>query len=165
MIRPRLTRPPRLVAAACAAAAILSLACCAKVPLVGGKPVLTIELTAGPMCNSCGKSEAHPLWFRVLQVTDATGLSGTRPEQIWDREAKFLGPALLNDPKTTENVIDPGTQKTFTFPRDPKAKSVVVIGNFCKTQGSCWCLVKPLQGGGGVRISAFADQFCLGERR
>ncbi len=164
MIRHRMSaRWTRLVAVASIGATALLAGSCAKVPLVGGKPALTIELTAGPMCNSCGKSEAHPLWFRVLQVTDASGLSGTRPDQVWDKETKFLSP--INDPKQSESVIDPGTQKTFTFPREPKAKAVVVIGNFCRTQGSCWYLVKPLKGGGGAKISAFADQFCLSERR
>ncbi len=155
----------RLAVAVSAMAAVLLLASCAKVPLVGGKAAITLELAAGPMCNSCGKSEAHSLWFHVLQVADASGLSGTRPEQVWDQEAKFLGAALLNDPKQAENVIDPGSQRTFTFPRDPKAKYVVFVGNFCKTRGACWYYVRPLKGGGGTKLNLFVDNFCVSERR
>ena len=155
----------RLAVAASVAAAALLFTACAKVPLVGGKPTIALDLAAGPMANSCGKSEPHSLWFHVLQVADASGLSGTRPEQVWDHEAKFLGPALLNDPKQAENVIDPGTQKSFTFPRDPKAKFVVFVGNFCQTKGACWYYVKPLKGGGGAKLDLFVDNFCVSERR
>ncbi len=155
----------RLAVAASATAAALLLTSCAKVPLVGGKPAISLDLTAGPMCNSCGKSEPHSLWFRVLQVTDASGLSGARPEQVWDHEAKFLGPALINDPKQTENVIDPGSQKSFSFGREAKAKFVVFQANFCQTKGACWYYVRPLKGSGGVKLNLFVDNFCVSERR
>ncbi len=159
------SRRSTLVSAVVAAALLAALASCAKVPLVGGKPVITLDLSAGSSCNTCGKSEAHSLWFRVLQVTDASPLTGTRPEQVWDQEAKLLGSALVSDPKASENVIDPGVRKEFSFERNPKAKFVVFIGNFCKTQESCWYVVKPLKGGGGAKLDLFADSFCVSERR
>jgi type VI secretion system VasD/TssJ family lipoprotein len=145
---------------------LAGLVSCAKVPLVGGEPTITLDLTAGAMCNSCGKSEPHSLWFRVLQVLDATALSGASPGQVWDHEADLLGSALLNDPKQSEGVIDPGEQgKRFVFERDPKAKAVVFIGNFCETRGGCWYHVKPLKGKGGARLDLFVDNFCVSVRR
>jgi len=165
MPRSRTTaRRYRHVLAALLLAAAPLVASCAKVPLIGGKPAITLDLTAGPMCNSCGKSEPHSLWFHVLQVADASALSGAKPEQVWDHEAKFLGPALLNDPKTTENVIDPGTQKTFTFAREAKAKFIVFEANFCQTKGACWYYVRPLKGSGGAKLDLFVDNFCVSER-
>lgn len=144
-----------------AAATGLLAAGCAKVPLVGGKPSISVRLIATANCNNCGKSNGYPLTFRVLQVTDPTLLTGTTLAQVWDHEDKLLGEGLV---ARNEDVIDPGTRKELKFERNAKAKAVVVEGNFCKTQGSCWYYVKPLKGGGAT-IQLGVEASCFGEAR
>lgn len=141
---------------------------CAKLPLVGGTPAITLKLTAGPQCNSCGKSRGYTLHFRILQVKDATALAATKPEDVWDHEEALLGGALLKDAQgkgVFEDMIDPGATKSVSVPRIPKAAALVFLGNFCKTQGSCWYLVKPLKGSGGASLDLFLDNLCVSERR
>jgi type VI secretion system VasD/TssJ family lipoprotein len=146
--------PRALVLLACAA--LLPLAACAKVPVVGGKPQLTVRLTAIANSNSCGKAAGYPLTYRVIQATDASALTGISLVQLWDREDKALGAAFLSK---SEDVIDPGTKKEFKVERNPKAKFAVVVGNFCKAQGACWSVIQPLSKGSTIRLSVDANCF------
>jgi type VI secretion system VasD/TssJ family lipoprotein len=155
------------MAAVCVLGAAALAFSCAKLPLVGSAPAVSLHLTAGPQCNSCGKSRGYTLHFRILQVKDATALAATKPEDVWDHEEALLGGALLKDEQgkaVFEDMIDPGATKTVSVPRIPKAAQLVFLGNFCKTQGSCWYLVKPLKGRGGS-FDLFVDNLCVSERR
>lgn len=143
------------------AALMAALSSCSKLPFVGGPPTLKINLTTIPTSNSCGGSTGYPLTVRVLQVTDASGLSGTTVLQAWDKEGQLLGDALLGKP--VQDVIDPGMSKEWELERDPKAKAVVVMANFCKTEASCWHLVHKLKGGGGAKIKVTFDESCVRE--
>ena len=141
---------------------------CAKLPLVGSGPGITLRVTAGPQCNSCGKSRGYTLHFRILQVKDAAALAATKPEDVWDHEEALFGGALLKDAQgkaIVEDMIDPGASKSISVPRIPKAAQLVFLGNFCKTQGSCWYLIKPLKGKGGASVDLFVDNLCVSERR
>lgn len=135
---------------AAAGLAIGILSGCAKAPLVG-KGALHVVLAATKDCNNCGKPSGYPLTYRVLQVTDASALTGTSLTQLWDKEEKLLGPALL---KKTEAYIDPGQSRELPVERAPGVKALVVVGNFCKSRGSCWYFVQPLSQGGTVRLTA-----------
>ncbi len=130
---------------------------CAKVPLVGGSPSIELAVTATADCNSCGRPTGYPIYLRVLQVTDPSAMTGVSLAQLWDREDKVLGAALVS---RSEAVVDPGARKEFKVERDPKAKSAVIVGNFCKSEGDCWYLVRPLKGG-GLKLKLTADASCL----
>ena len=145
-------RSERLLAPALALAQVSG---CAKAPLVG-KGTLRVVLTATADCNSCGKPSGYPLTYRVLQVTDASPLTGTSLTQVWDKEDKLLGPALL---KKTESFIDPGQSKELPLQREKGVTTLVVVGNFCKTRGACWYFVQPLAQGGTVRLTAGSSCF------
>lgn len=134
---------------------------CAKVPLVGGKPALELKVTATADCNSCGKPNGYPIYIRLLQVTDPSAMTGVSLAQLWDREDKVLAAALV---AKSEQVIDPGTSKEFKIEKDDKAKSVIIVGNFCKSDGNCWYLIKPLKGG-GLKLKLTADASCLRETK
>jgi len=165
-VRPSSFSHPIALSLAIAAAAALAaavLGSCSKLPLVGGEPELKIKLAATPTCNSCGESTGYPLTVRVLQVTDASGLSGASLVQVWDREGQLLGDALLGKP--VQDVLDPGIKKEWKIERDPKAAAVVVMGNFCKTEGSCWYFVRKLEGGGGASLDLYLDENCVREVR
>ena len=136
--------------------AALPLGGCAKVPVVGGKPEVTLKLTALPKANSCGKDAGNSMAFRVLQVTDASGLTGMSLTQLWDREDKVLGAAFV---KKDEGFIDPGKAGEFKFERDPKAKAVVFVGSFCRPQGSCWYYSQPLSKGSSLKLTI--DEYCV----
>jgi type VI secretion system VasD/TssJ family lipoprotein len=151
----------RLFAVSIVLAATLS--SCSKLPLVGGKPTLKVDMTATATCNSCGAAVGYPLTVRVLQVTDASAMTGASLVQFWDRESQVLGEALLGKP--VQDVLDPGSKKEWKLDRDPKAKAVVVVGNFCKTEGSCWNYVQELEGDGGASLELYFDEACVREVR
>lgn len=155
---------PRPIARFGRALAALSLVAaasgCAKVPVVGGKPQVTLRLTAAPKANSCGQDVGNSMAFRLLQVTDAGGMTGASLAQLWDREDKLLGPAFLSK---HDGVIDPGGRGEFKFERDEKAKAVVFVGSFCKPQGTCWYYVRPLSKGSTLKLAI--EEFCVRESR
>ena len=136
---------------------------CAKVPLVGGPAKAKIELTAAANCNSCGKSQGYPLTFRVVQLADAAPLTGVTLVQLWDHEDKLLGGVFVA--KSTDDVIEPGAKKEIDVELEDKTRAVVVVGNFCKTSGSCWYHVARRKGGGGVSMKLKADASCLAVTR
>ncbi len=151
----------RLILAAAAAALLAACLGCAKIPLIGGKPAVSMRVTATQDCNSCGRPVGYPLTLRILQVTDATGMTGASLAQLWDHEDKLLGASLI---AKSEEVLDPGSRKEWKVGADPKAKAVVVVGNFCKTEGNCWFLTKPMKGG-SASLKLKADASCLREAR
>jgi type VI secretion system VasD/TssJ family lipoprotein len=150
--------PPksRLAAALVAAILIAGTAGCAKVPLVGGKPAIQLTLWSNPYCNNCGKAAPQPLEFAVLQVTDPAAITGTSLAQIWGKEKTLFGDALL---KRDAGFIDPNSKQDLSYEKNPKAKAAIVVGNFCKTDGSCWYHVQLLSKGSRMRLSAGAS--CL----
>jgi type VI secretion system VasD/TssJ family lipoprotein len=123
------------------------------VPLVGGKPAIVVQLSALPKANSCGKDAGNSMTFRVLQVTDASAITGTTLTQLWDHEDKLLGAAFL---KKDDGVIDPGKKQEYRFEKNPKAKAVVFVGSFCKPQGTCWYYVTK-----GSKLKLTVDEYCL----
>lgn len=149
------------VALLCGAIAVV--AGCAKVPLVGGAAKAKIELTAAANCNSCGKSQGYPLTFRVVQLTDAAPLTGVTLVQLWDHEDKLLGGVFVA--KSTDDVIEPGAKKEIGVELEEKTRAVVLVGNFCKTSGSCWYHVVKRKGGSGVSMKLNADAACLTVKR
>ena len=156
MPTPKMRRPlTRLACAFLVTFGILA-AGCAKVPVVGGKPEISLKLSALPKSNSCGKDEGNSMAFRVLQVTDASGLTGLSLTQLWDREDKVLGAAFV---KKDEGFIDPGKLGEFRYERDPKAKAVVFVGSFCRPQGSCWYFAQPLSKGSSLKLTI--DEYCV----
>lgn len=138
----------------------LSISGCAKVPVVGGKPQVTLRLTATARANSCGQDVGNSMAFRLVQVTDASGMTGASLAQFWDREDKVLGPAFLSK---QDGVIDPGKTGEFKFERDEKAKAVIFVGSFCKPAGNCWYYTRPLSKGSTLKLTI--DEFCIRESK
>jgi type VI secretion system VasD/TssJ family lipoprotein len=152
--------PARLACALAIIATSFLLASCAKVPVVGKKPQISLRVTAAPKANSCGQDVGNSMTFRVLQVTDAGAMTGASLAQLWDREDKLLGAAFISK---SEGVVDPGKITELKFERDPKANAVVFVGSFCKPQGSCWFLSHPLSKGSSLKLSV--EEFCVRESR
>jgi type VI secretion system VasD/TssJ family lipoprotein len=146
----------RSALAAIAAFCVLAAIGCAKVPLVGGKAAIQLSLEASDQCNTCGKQSAQPLEFAVIQVTDASAITGTSLVQIWGKEKALLGDALLT---RDTGFIDPKAKQEFSYERNAKAKSVIVIGNFCKPEGTCWYVLQPLSKGSHLKLRA--ESSCL----
>ena len=142
---------PLLVAAA---AAMLVVAGCATVGM--GKAKVTVTVTAAPTANSCGRPTGYPLTFRVLQVTDGSVLSGVTLTQVWDKESALLKAALVDK---QESFVDPGGRRELELERKPNATAVIVVANYCRSNGTCWYHVQPLSQGGSVKLLAGAD--CL----
>lgn len=157
---PRLPLARVTCALAALSLAAAALSGCAKVPVVGGKPQVTLRLAAVAKANSCGQDVGNSMAFRLVQVTDASGMTGASLAQFWDREDKVLGAAFLSK---HDGVIDPGKTGEFKFERDEKAKAVVFVGSFCKPQGSCWYYTRPLSKGSTLRLTI--DEFCLRESK
>jgi type VI secretion system VasD/TssJ family lipoprotein len=141
-------------AALVVASLALLLPSCAKVGLGGGAPKVSVR--ASTDCNSCGRASGYPLTFRVLQVTDASVLSGMTLTQLWDKEEKLLGPALLDK---REAFVDPGRSVSIALEKKPGATAVIVVGNYCQSREQCWYYAQPLSQGRTVKLLAGAD--CL----
>lgn len=146
----RLPNPRHLLGALALLIAAPLLTGCAKAPLIG-KGSVKVTLSAAEDCNSCGKGTGYPLTYRVLQVTDTSLLTGMTLTQLWDKEEKLLGPALLSK---SESFIDPGQTKSLPLERAAGAAAVVVVANFCRSAGSCWYYAQPLSQGGTVKLLA-----------
>ena len=145
----------RLVSGAALLALAVSLAGCAKAPFMG-KGSLHVTLTATTYSNSCGKPVGYPLTYRVLQVTDASVVKSMTLTQLWDKEEKLLGPALLDK---KEAFIDPGQTKDLVIEKKPGATAMIVVGNFCRSKGECWYFAQSLDKSGSVKLTAGTD--CL----
>jgi type VI secretion system VasD/TssJ family lipoprotein len=154
-LHPLFPKPRRLVFAAVSLALVAFTAGCAKAPFMG-KGTLHVTLTATKYVNSCGKPAGYPLTYRVLQVTDAAAVKGMTLTQLWDKEEKLLGPALLDK---KEGFIDPGQSSELAAARKPGATAMIVVGNFCRSRSDCWYFVQPLDKGGSVKLTAGTD--CL----
>lgn len=143
-------------AAAFLLAALLALGAvsCAK---GGGKRMFTLELTSLPKANSCGQETGNSLSFRLVQVVDPTPIAGVPLGSVWDREERVFGASFVG---MKEGYVDPGQAKKvrFQIELDPKAKAVVFIGSFCKPQGDCWYVTRPLTEGRSLRLTI--DEFC-----
>ncbi len=121
-----------------------------------GKKSVSLTLTATPECNNCGKASGQPLEFEVLQVTNPAAISGTSLVQVWSNEKTLFGDALLT--RDTGSIV-PGSKQPFAYARNPKAKAVIVVGNFCKPEGSCWYFTQSLSKGSKMALEAQAS--CL----
>jgi type VI secretion system VasD/TssJ family lipoprotein len=138
---------------------------CSLLPFMRGKPVIKVSFTATADLNSCGKAGSAPLHLRVFQVTNASALTseGTVCSKVWKKEAEALGSTFIEPAE--QQVLMVGQPLEIRLERDPKARAVVVVGNFCKPQGSCWFIVKPLKGGGGAKLFVTAGAACLSETK
>lgn len=146
----------RWLHAALAAFVLAALAGCSMMGM--GKKSISLSLEATPQCNTCGKASAQPLEFAVLQVTDAAPITGTALVQIWGKEKNLFGDALLT--RDTGSIV-PSSKQPFVYERNPKAKAIVVIGNFCKPDGSCWYFTQSLAKGSKLVLRAEAS--CLAQ--
>ena len=100
----------------------LSAAGCAKAPRIG-KGSLHIVLTAEGTCNSCGQATGYPLTYRVLQVKDASALTGTTLTQVWDKEEKICDALVASGYLTNVHiaVANAGARRTQIADRLRKA--------------------------------------------
>jgi len=146
-------------------AVALTVSSCSLLPFMRGRPVICVSFTAAADLNSCGKSGSAPLTLRVFQVTDVSALTSERVilSQLWRNEETVLGSVFVGPAQ--QQVLVVGQPAELRLDRDPKARAVVVVGNFCKTQGSCWFIVSPLKGGGGAKLGVTAGATCLQETK
>lgn len=141
-------------ALAALSAAVL-LAGCSAIGM--GKKSISLNLSASADLNNCGKPSPQPLEFAVIQVTDAKPIAGTSLVQVWGKEKALFGDALLT--RDTGSIVPGAVKQPFAFQRNPKATAVIVIGNFCKPDGSCWYATQELSKGSKLALEAGAS--CL----
>src|SRR5882672_5375304 len=133
------------------ALALLSLLALSSCMPLGGKKSVQLSIEATPQCNTCGKSSAQTLEFAVIQVTDPAAITGTSLVQIWGKEKALFGDALLT---RDSGSIVPSSKQPFAYERNPRAKAVIVIGNFCRPDGNCWSVVQSLSKGSRLGLKA-----------
>jgi type VI secretion system VasD/TssJ family lipoprotein len=156
----------RVLAGSAVAVPLVGLLGCAHAPKGSSSgPGVSLRLTASPRLNNCGRATAYPLHYKVIQVTDPLPLAGMTVERLWDHEAEMLGGAMLG--KGPEQVIEPGKVRTDPLTVDPNAKALVVVGNFCRTTGSCFYYVQNVNQGGkkkgkkAISLDLTADSTCF----
>lgn len=152
---------PRLVRAAAVLLAVLATLGTLSCARGGGKRTFTLQLESVAQANSCGQASGNSLNFRVVQVTDATPISGVPLSSVWDREDRVFGAAFV---AKKDGYVDPGVQKVrFQYELDAKAKAVVFVGSFCKPAGECWYVTRTLDRGRTLRL--VIDEFCAHEKK
>jgi type VI secretion system VasD/TssJ family lipoprotein len=168
MKRERFVRKALRLASAMAALAVLaSVAGCSLMGKSTPKSrQVTLKLTATSRLNNCGKSVPQRLYYRVIQLTDAAPLAGMKLENVWDRESEMLGGAFISrgaDLSVEPNASRPDAPVTL----DARTKAVVVIGNFCMTQGSCFYFSQaiPEKQKKALVLDLTADSTCIGPTR
>ncbi len=146
-------------------AAVLLSTSCLRGPIPGPPPRIEFVLSTTPDLNSCGKKRGEVLYYRILQVTDASRLATATPKMVWDREGTVLGEALLKDSQGrayAEGMVEPDTAGVHvSVPRIGTAKQVVFLGYFCSTHGTCWYLARPLPAKGSMTVKVIADSSCV----
>jgi type VI secretion system VasD/TssJ family lipoprotein len=135
--------------------AVALLAGCSAVGM--GKKSIALTLSSTAELNNCGKASAQPLEFAVVQVTDAAPIAGTSLVQVWAKEKALFGDGLLT--RDTGSIVPGAAKQPFAFQRNAKARAVIVIGNFCKPDGSCWYFTQDLSKGSKLALEAGAS--CL----
>lgn len=155
MFRSSLVSRASLAASFVALLGVALLAGCSAVGM--GKKSISVSMSASAELNNCGKASPQPLEFAVVQVTGAAPIAGTSLVQVWGKEKALFGDALLT--RDTGSIVPGATKQPFAFQRNPKAKAVVVIGNFCKPDGSCWYVTQDLAKGSKLALEAGAS--CL----
>src|SRR6266850_7953835 len=125
--------------------------------------LVTLKITSTSRLNNCGRAVPLVLHYRLLQVTDATPLAGMELENVYDREAEMLGGAFVA--RGPDLTIEPGvTRQDPPAQIDPRTRAVVVIGNFCKTRGSCFYFAQtlPVKMKKNLFLDLTADSTCIG---
>jgi type VI secretion system VasD/TssJ family lipoprotein len=146
-------------------AVALTVSSCSLLPFMHSKPMIRVSFTAAADLNSCGNAGSAPLHLRVFQVTNASVLSneGTVCSEVWKKEKEALGSVFIEPAESY--VLAVGQPLEISLERNPKARAVVVVGNFCKPQGSRWFIVKPFKGGGGAKFGVTAGATSLSETK
>ena len=155
MFRSSLVSRATLVASFAALLTVALLAGCGAVGM--GKKSVALTISASAELNNCGKASPQPLEFAVIQVTDDKPIAGTSLVQVWGKEKALFGDALLT--RDTGSIVPGAAKQPFAFQRNAKAKAVIVIGNFCKPDGSCWYATQDLSKGSKLALEAGAS--CL----
>ncbi len=109
----------------------------------GGGREISLVLSAGAKLNTCGDGPANALGVRVYQLGGDRGISGAPQAALWENDEKELGQELLDK---QELFLDPGSKQPVTLHLKPKTRAVAVVGNFCRSQGTCWKWVQPVEG-------------------
>jgi type VI secretion system VasD/TssJ family lipoprotein len=109
----------------------------------GGGREITLVLSAEAKLNTCGDGPANALGVRVYQLGGDRGISGAPQAALWENDEKELGQELLDK---QELFLDPGSKQSVTLHLKPEARAVAVIGNFCRSEGTCWKWVQPAEG-------------------
>lgn len=104
---------------------------------------ISLVLSADAKLNTCGDGPANALGVRVYQLGGDRGISGAPQAALWESDEKELGPELLDK---QEFFLDPGSKQPVTLRLKPQARAVAVIGNFCRSKGTCWKWVQPVEG-------------------
>lgn len=149
------------LAVASLALAAAGFAGCSSIPLIGGKPKASVKIAAAANVNDCGNGLGSPLRYRILQLKDGAVLTGVAVADLWDKEDKLLGGAFVA--RSQDMVIEPAAKRSVSVELDPATKAVAVVGDFCKTTGSCWYVVKS-RSGGGLSFDLAADASCFRPR-
>jgi type VI secretion system VasD/TssJ family lipoprotein len=127
---------------------------------------ITLKITTTSSLNNCGRAVPLVLHYRMIQVKDAAPLAGMKLGNLFGHEQEMLDGALLWAGMDTS--IEPGTTRTDPpVPIDPQAKAVVLIGDFCKSQGSCFYYTQaiPEKLKKGIVLDLTADSTCIGPTR
>lgn len=130
----------------------------------GGGSTFVVNLVGGKDCNNCGAAGASALKFRMFLVSDSTGIRTSLNKGLpWNKHVSDAGSVVVGTPM--EDFINPNSTKPLQVLKDPKAKALVVEGNFCKRVGADWYVLVPLKTKGPFTVTASATSFAVTNRK
>jgi type VI secretion system VasD/TssJ family lipoprotein len=123
----------------------------------GGGREISLVLSAGAKLNNCGDGPANALGVRIYQLAGDRGVSGAPQAALWENDEKELGQELLDK---QEFFLDPGAKQPVTLHLKPGTRAIAVVGNFCRSEKTCWKWVQPVEGLRSETVLQFGET-CL----
>ncbi|HVW54565.1 MAG TPA: type VI secretion system lipoprotein TssJ [Rhizobiaceae bacterium] len=107
------------------------------------KAGLDLLVTASPLANPQPDGSPSPLVLRVYMLSGQTAFANASFRQLWENDAKTLGPTMLGKAEIT---IQPSGVKHVKAPLPQGTVVVAVVAGFRDFQDAKWRAMVPVQG-------------------
>jgi len=112
---------------------------------------LDFLVTASPLVNPQPDGQPSPTVVRVYLLNGDTAFANASFRQLWENDAKTLGPTMLGK---AELIVQPGSVAHVKAPMAEGTVLVAVVVGFRDFQDAKWRAMVPLQGEKQLKLKA-----------
>ena len=120
---------------------------------------LDLLVTASPLVNPQPDGQPSPLVLRVYALSAETAFVNASFRQLWENDAKTLGPTMLGK---AEVIVQPGSVAHLKAPLPEGAVLIAVVVGFRDFQDAKWRAMVPLQGEKKLSLKADLKTLSVG---